>query len=732
MTTNHETVVLRVQRVCKRGAHAVLFSGLAIDAAGAADPKAPRYAVLAPHRTLTADVQEGQWWRVSGSAEDVSFDVDGWRVHERRLQATTLELLRPSGEHIVQLLARSPAFPGIGEVKARKLWETLGSDLYDALEGRDLARLAQHVGADLAAVLVEGWAAYGDADAVTSFQRMGLDLSVSQKVLAAYRTEALDSITQDPYRLLAFGLSWTATDQFARAFFQVADDDERRLGAAVESVLYADLDRGNTCALRESVRSGLAKLVGKSHAEEALCLAVARHYVVEREGRLHALGPWSIEHSLSEWLAALTTPGPLIDPDGVDAVIAAYEREETAAGSTFVLNTAQRQAIHAAALHRLLLITGGAGVGKTTVLKCVRSMLDAAGQTVYQMALSGRAAKRLAEATGKPSMTIAGFLRNVAKEGLPDNCTVVVDEASMLDVLLAYRLVGALPDDARLILIGDPFQLPPVGPGLTLHALMDVPQLAKVELTVVKRFGGDIAATASAVRDGELPDLPSADDADIAFIECDADEVSDVVLRLVSRQPAETQVLTFTKEKGVGSSSGLNALCQKRLSADAKRLVVFNDERGRLEDTGFRQGDPVLCVKNLWHLGLQNGSLGRLHLIEDVPPVDGDGVATYGWIRWDDGELRAVTDEVLDALELGYAITVHKAQGSQFSRIVVPVFKARNLDRTMLYTAITRATQQVLLVGDRSVAAQVVAGPPSASKRLVALAGFMQQVFQEN
>lgn len=732
MTTNHETVALRVQRVRKRGAHAVLFSGLVIDAAGAADPKAPRYAVLAPHRTLTADVQEGQWLRVSGSAEDVTFDVDGWQVHERRLQATTLELLRPSGENIVQLLARSPAFPGIGEVKARKLWEALGSDLYDALEGRDQARLAAQVGADLAAVLVDGWSAYGDADAVTAFQRMGLDLSVSQKVLAAYRTEALDSIAQDPYRLLAFGLSWTATDQLARAFFQVVDDDERRLGAAVESVLYADLDRGNTCALRESVRSGLAKLVGMMHTEGALRLAVARHYVVEREGRLHALGPWSIERSLSEWLAALATPSPLVDPDGVDALIAEYEREETAAGSTFMLNTAQRRAVHAAALHRLLLITGGAGVGKTTVLKCVRSMLDATGQTVYQMALSGRAAKRIAQATGKPSMTIAGFLRNVAKNGLPDNSTVVVDEASMLDALLAYRLVGSLPDDARLILIGDPFQLPPVGPGLTLHALMEVPQLAKVELTVVKRFGGDIAATASAVRDGELPDLPSTDAADIAFIECGADEVNEVILRLVSQDPADTQVLTFTKEKGPGSSAGLNALCQKRLAADAQRLLVFSDDRGRIEDTGFRLGDPVLCVKNLWHLGLQNGSLGRLHSIEAVPVVGVDGVATYGWVRWDDGELCPVTDEVLDALELGYAITVHKAQGSQFSRVVVPVFKTRNLDRTMLYTAITRATRQVLLVGDRSVAVQVVAGPPSASKRLVALPSLMQQAFQEH
>jgi exodeoxyribonuclease V alpha subunit len=734
LTVNLETATLRVKRVRKRGSRAAVFSALAIDSAGAAVPTAPRYAVMVPHRLLAADVQEGQWWRVSGSTEDVSFDVDGWRVHERRLHATKVELLRPSGEHIVQLLARSPAFPGIGEVKARRLWEALGTDVYAALDQGDHDRIAGCIGAELATVLLDGWSTYGDADAVAAFQKMGLDLTVSQKVLAAYCSDALATVSKDPFRLLAFGLSWPAADQLARGFFGVPAEDERRLGAAVESVLYTELDRGNTCASFEAVRGHLERLVGKTHSDEAVRLALARHYVVEREGKLHALGPWSMERLLSDWLVGLAAPSPpLVEPAAVDVLIDQYERAETVeTGATFSLNTAQRDAVRAASNHRLVLITGGAGVGKTTVLKCIRSMLDASGQTVYQMALSGRAAKRMAEATGKPSMTIAGFLRNVAKEGLPERCTVVVDEASMLDVLLAYRLVGALPEDARLILIGDPFQLPPVGPGLTLHALTDIPQLAKVELTVVRRFGGDIAAVASAVRNGCLPELPSSDDADVTFIECDADQAGEVVLGLLSKQLAETQVLTFTKEKGSASSAAINTLCQKRLAAEAKRLVVFNDERNRLEDTGFRLGDPVLCTKNLWHLGLQNGSLGRLHAIEDVPLVGVDGVATYAWVRWDDGELRGVTDEVLDALELGYAITVHKAQGSQFSRVVVPVFKARNLDRTMLYTAITRATRQVLLVGDRSVAAQVVASAPSASRRQVALGSFIKQAFAEH
>ncbi|NYT64277.1 AAA family ATPase [Alcaligenaceae bacterium] len=496
--------------------------------------------------------------------------------------------------------------------------------------------------------------------------------------------------------------------------------------------MYTELDHGSTCVPREVVRDKLAKLVGKVYAEEALRLALERHYVVDFEGVIHALGPWSIECSLSEWLVRLATPTrPLLEHEDVEALMERYERAEAADGTPFTLNSAQRNAVLAASSHRLLLITGGAGVGKTTVLKCIRSMLDTSGQNVYQMALSGRAAKRMAEATGKPSMTIAGFLRNVGRHGIAENSTVVVDEASMLDVLLAYRVVGALPQAGRLILIGDPFQLPPVGPGLTLHALMEVPQLAKVELTAVKRFSGDIAITANAVREGSLPVLRSTSDAAITFLECGPDKVSEVVLSLLLKEPENTQVLTFTKNAGPASSRILNEFCQRQLAVAAKRLVVFNDERRRLEDTGFRLGDPVLCTKNLWHMGLQNGSLGRMYSVNDEPLTDSEGVVSYGWIQWDDGELRTVTNEVLDALELGYAITVHKAQGSQFKRVVVPVFATRNLDRTMLYTAITRATQQVLLVGDRSVAAEVVASPPSASKRWVGLPRFIQQAIQE-
>ena len=365
-------------------------------------------------------------------------------------------------------------------------------------------------------------------------------------------------------------------------------------------------------------------------------------------------------------------------------------------------------------------------------LKAVEALLEHSDRHIYAMALSGRAAKRLAEATHRPAMTIAGFLRNVAPQGISENSVLVVDEASMLDILLAYRLLVAIPASCRLVLIGDPFQLPPVGPGLTLHALVSVSPVQRVELTEVRRFGGAIAVGARAVRDGQWPTLPDAGGEALAFLPCAPDALPEAVLRLYLADPIHTQVLTFTRERGVASSKALNALCQQALHGTSRRLLVWSDERARHEDSGLRLGEPVLCTRNLHAWGLQNGSLGRIDAIEDSPkPLHGPDGEPKGmalaWVHWDDGERRPVTEEVLDALELGYAVTVHKAQGSQFERVLIPVYAARNLDRTMLYTAMTRAKTQVILVGAVQVARRAVAAPPHASLRQVALAELMAE-----
>lgn len=729
-----ETRLLRVQRVRHRSARATILSGVAIDEAGQLVAGSPRYAVTLPSKLAVAEVEQGQWWRLTGKPVPTEYSVDGYRVVEHRFVAVDAELLRPSGEHIVQLLSTSPAFPGVGEVKARRLWERLGESLYDCMDRADADALAAVVGEDLARVLLTGWRQFGDAAALRWCQRVGLSLRLSRKLLDVYGSGALDAVEADPYRLLAFGMSWTAADTLARQHFGLALDDGRRLAAAVEAVMYQAFDAGHTCCERGDVETALARLVGRAHTDAAIVHAREHHCVRVSGARIQALGPLLIEQAVATALRQrMGAAAPLAGPSAVDALLAAFERDEAASLGfvDFTLNAAQREAVHAAARYPLVLITGGAGVGKTTVLKAVGCLLERCGQHIYAMALSGRAAKRLAEATHRPAMTIAGFLRNVAPQGLPEDSVLVIDEASMLDLLLAYRLLNAIPPSCRLILIGDPFQLPPVGPGLTLHALVSVAAVPRVELTEVRRFGGAIAAVARAVREGRWEPPPANPGAPLGFLPCAPNEVAGNVLRLYLADPASTQVLTFTRERGAASAKALNTLCQDALAATSPRLLVWNDERERREDTGLRLGEPVLCTRNLYDWGLQNGSLGRIEAIEDTPqPIHGaDGEPkgmAFAWVRWDDGERRPVTEEVLDALELAYAVTVHKAQGSQFPRVIIPVYAARNLDRTMLYTAITRATTQVLLVGDVKVARRAVEALPHASRRRVALAELLE------
>lgn len=722
-------LTLRVQRVRARTARATTFSGLSLGGDGQAIPRAPRYAVTVPAKLATVQIEQGQWWRLKGKPAPFEYTVDGYRVTEYRFVAIEAQLLRPSGEHIVQLLSTSPVFPGVGDVKARRLWEKLGEALYDALDSADHKTLADVVGAELADTLVGGWQTYGNADAIRLFQRIGLDLRVSRKLWTIHGMQALEALESDPYRLLSFGMTWAAVDALALNHFLLVLDDPRRLGAAIESVLYSAFDAGHTFCQRSAVLSGVARLVGKAHAEDALTFAQTNHLLHVSGEQLHALGPFIIENHVAAALAVLLRASqPLASAQEVESFIEEFEIDEAMAlgQAHFTLNEAQRQAVIAASAHPLVLITGGAGVGKTTVLKAVCQMLERVGQTIYPMALAGRAAKRMSEATGRPAMTIAGFLRNVAPLGVPDSSVLLVDEASMLDILLAYRLTGVIQPTSRIILIGDPFQLPPVGPGLTLHALVPVAEVPRIELSEVRRFGGDIAVVAKNLRDGIWPTFAQNSEAAVAFLSCAPTEIADMVLKHYLSAPSDTQILTFTRTHGEASTRALNAACQGAITPPARQLLVRSGARDRIEDTGLRVGDPVLCTRNLWGHGLQNGSLGRLESIEDapVPTVNTDGTPpgeVLAWVRWDDGQRRPVTDEVLDALELGYAITVHKAQGSQFKRVIIAVTQTFNLDRTMLYTALTRAKSQVLLIGDPLVARRAVEAPPHAALRNVAL-----------
>lgn len=735
--------LLRLTTVRFRSEKAVICGAVLLDHDGAVHPSPRVYSVKFSDSVQSADPRPGQTWLVTGVQSVKTYTCGHHEVTEIQVAAKSAELKRPSGEHIVQMMASSNDFPGIGEVTARKLWDAFGEDLYEALDEGDESALSDVIGPNLASVVLDGWKLFAASDALAWLHRSGIEPRISRSLLEVYGSELKAKLEEDPYKTLVFGLSWAAADHLAINTFGLQPDDPRRLSAAIEYRLYAALAEGHTALAKSEVLRQVDLILGQDMARAAVALAMSMGVAVPvGTDLLTSPGMDVVEHQIAEYIRDALHETSLCSAAVVAAVVQHYEMNTAASlGESFGLNDAQRKAVAAVAEHGALLITGGAGVGKTTVLRAIVALLDHVKFKYRIMTVSGRAARRATQATGEPASTIAGYLR-AAEAGHSGDArgspfALIVDEASMLDVLLAWRIIKSLPPGSRIILIGDPAQLPPVGPGLTLHAMVGT-SIPTVELTQARRFGGEIAAFSREIRDGNLPTLPDSTVGPVAMMALPAHAVVDQLVELYLQAPERTQILAFTREGDV-SCQEINHAVQRRLVGTAHPLAAYESRigikvenaDGLLEYTGLRLLDKVICSINLHDEGLQNGSLGQIVEVF-MPPVKRSALKVleakqadenvYANVLWDDGETRPVTLAVLDALELAYCITTHKSQGSQFDRVLVACSRSRLLDRAIIYTAVTRAAKQVLLIGDIEATRQAVARPPKATQRISTLA----------
>lgn len=728
---NQSCVTVRVSSIRSQnpvGRGGAIFTGVEVDSQGQRLDAKSHYVIKAPHHLLLTSVEIGQLWRVTGQAQDNTIMVNGYRLTEATITPESMELLRPSGEHIITLLAEGEAFEGIGLVKARRLWDHFGEALYRILDTAEVESLAEVLPLAMAKKLADAWQRWGDTFTLQWLQSKGFSVSLGRKVVTYFGPAAAQAIEEDPYRLISFAATWATTDALARQAFGITEDDPRRLAGAIEEALYAAFDAGHTCLAKSAFVRRLTLVLGgqgSALAQGALAEAAARGRLVERMGLLHAPGPYVMECTVAQDLAVRSLRrDTLLDPQALSQLLRGYAEE---AGIT--LHERQIEALQLTNARPVAVITGGAGTGKTTVLRGLIRMAAEAGWPVYAMALSGRAAKRISEATGHAAQTIAGFLNRFDPDDAPRQAMVIVDEASMLDLPSAYRLIRRLPSAYRLVLVGDPHQLAPVGPGLLLHELTRQNGIALVELTQVKRYGGRIAEAAAAIRQGQWPDLPTDTEVPIAFVPCRLDQLNDNVLRLYEQDASSSQILCATRHSAAGGVKAINTLCQHRFNAQGQELLLWNHEFSQGQGSGLRVGDPVICLKNDWERNLQNGSIGTVLAV--APPVaEAEHNRVLGSVLWDDGVQRDLTRDLLPNLELAYAITIHKAQGSQFRRVIIPVSQSRLLDRTLLYTAVTRAEQQVILVGDVAAAHAAVEAKPHAQHRQVALGALFNETLE--
>ncbi len=729
-----EKTLVKVVNVRTQNKFGVIFRGTRISDSGEILDTHSDLIVKAIYYDLGVAVKPGQWWRVYGRVEARTFINNlGFSMteHQMELQPNGAEMVRPSGGHIVDYLTRNPLFQGIGEITAERLWEAFQESLFKILDAADTDRLSEVVTPQKAQMLVEAWREEGLSNSLQWLQAHGIGLKIGRRILGYFGTEVDRKISENPYRLLSFSAGWKEVDALARERLSVARDDDRRLVAAIEEVVYRRFSRGDTLVTRVDLIAGLRSLLkDESHNRDLIGKAIEQseatgRLLFDREGNAYSLGASILENNVVEGIRLRLCNK--IEAIHVDHAIRAYEDHE---GCDFKLNHEQRAAVHQVANHDFSVVTGGAGTGKTTVLRCIYEVLDGHGYEITQLALAGKAVKRMRQATGRHACTLASHIKSLrqlddqgASKDKGRRKAIIIDEASMVDLISFSSLLRLIDDDTRIVLVGDPHQLPPVGPGLILHCLTNIDTIPHVELKETKRFGTAIGNIANAVKDGVFPGMDGFNES-VSFMESTESEMEVLGASLYLKQVNDSVALCATRKVAYS----INLKIQESLTKTNKPLRLFNFEVEMWEHLGFYEGDMLICTQNHWDYGIQNGSLGRLIEVFDNPTclesdVDGDAPA-LGWIEWDDGEKRPLRESLLESLELGYALTVHKSQGSQWQRVIVCLASARGshlIERSMIYTAITRSQKEVIICGQHDQLVDAVKREKAADRRKIGL-----------
>lgn len=615
-------------------------------------------------------------------------------------------------QSLVQHLAREPAFRGIGFAKAARLAEAYGEDLPRLLAGGDPTPFIDIVGNQAAEVLVRVWREdLARGDLIVWLGENGAEPRLADKIIRLWGSEGVKFVRLYPYALIAIA-EWRVVDALARRLGVDLDAPER-LVAAAEAVLYARLLAQHTWTATDHLKREIRRLLQTSDviADQAVEAAHRSGAAWALEKGWQPAGAAMMEKYIADRVAKagqVPLMKDLIAREISDAECEDWFRRSNAE-TDFTLDKEQRDAVRLALRSRFALLLGGAGVGKTTVLRSVCAACECFGRAVHQVALAGRAAVRMRESTGRPALTIAAFIKacEAGKVALGPESLIVVDEASMVDLSTLYRLMRQLPDSARLLFVGDEGQLGPIGFGLTFHSFVRTPNIPSVRLTKIYRQAAStgIPKVAVAVRQGSLPALPSEiSEQDgvylIDYVDAPAvDDIVDVIAELGG--PGERlRILSPVK----GGKTGVEAI-------NARLHGIMSVGRERLDRGSFALGEPVIFGRNDYRKDLRNGSLGVITgVAQSILKVDFDGVT------------HSLSGLEIDDVSLAYAITVHKAQGSQFETVVIPFTATKILDRSMIYTAITRGVKRVVLLGPRSVLRHAITLDSSVRRREVGLA----------
>lgn len=688
-------------------------------------------------------VAPGTLWLVDGPEVVTSYVHNGDRRYERTIKATTATFVKPTGQTLARWLKENIA--GIGDVLSNRLVRT--KHLAKWVETRDRESLLSIQGMSDATVdaLYEGWPSSELFNIIDFLDEHGIPAGISKSILKALDVDALPLLQGNPFLLLGLGVPFNKVAAFAtRMGFSSADPEF--VGGVAAHVAFEHSEETGSTVIDAATLHRQAELLTKCTMPKDLGeIAVAQKLMVKcGTAAYQGYGAALMEHEVADFLvkALLRSPGSgagqagwwenQVDRRRVAEALHQYEEHFL----DFQLLPEQREAVIGSVMAPVCGISGGAGTGKTTILRAVLGCYESLASELpaYQVAVAGRAAQRIVESTGKPAQTIAKLIAEHMGEGkpeLPDHLLLIVDEASMLDLLSMYRLVRFLPYAVRIIFVGDSMQILPVGKGLIFHALQGsgVPffELKQVmrqdEQSGIHRFATDL-------RNGVVTFPPAASGRLEDCADCSLDESSDLDrLADLWHQAGgiSAGIVLCPVRTGPLGVDNINITLQRNVGFERPPLLYQDGERGCLPwitPDGMRllKGDPVLITQNNYDddADVRNGDLG---ILEDVVDPLAD-TERFGILRMSDGRKIDVNLKLLGKLSLGYAVTIHKSQGSQWPTcfITLPRNASRMIDQSLLYTAVTRAQKRALLFGDPRLIEIGIARGPASLERVTTLA----------
>lgn len=685
-------------------------------------------------------------------------------TYGRQFKAASYEAVAPADELSMERYLGSGAIRGIGPKLAARIVKKFGADTFRLIE-EEPERLAEVKGISLNKAMEISDQIVGAKDirnAMIFLDKYGLHGNTAIKIYNRFGNEVYNIIQSNPYKLAdeISGIGFKTADEIATQV-GIKVDSEFRIKGGIQYILGQGAGLGHTylpIELLKDMSVDLLKVDEASVEAQIMNLAMERKLIIKKDGdntQIYSRAFFRMEESIAGMLRELNVTYKADEAD-LQKVIRRIEKDEE-----IELDELQKNAVISAAKKGFFILTGGPGTGKTTTITTMIRMFEEEGLNIFLGAPTGRAAKRMSEATGYEARTIhrmlevsgrlgddddvASFARFDRNEENPLECDVIIiDEMSMVDVSLMYSLLKAISPGTRLILVGDVNQLPSVGPGNVLKDILASDKFESVKLEKIFRQAqeSDIVMNAHKIHQGQhvLLDNKSKD---FFFLKRDdADTIISVMLTLVKEKMpkyvdagiSEIQVLTPTR-KGLLGVERLNSILQRYLNPESP------DKKEWKGDTRvFREGDKVMQIRNNYQLewevtgnynitiekglGVFNGDVG---IIKDINEW-GKTVT----VEFEEGRKVVYPYASLDELELAYAITVHKSQGSEYPAVVMPIVDGPKMlmNRNILYTAITRAKKCVTMVGDADVFYSMVDNT-SQAKRYSGLKDRIAEAFRE-